>query len=243
MDIVKPSSLELDSQPMSALIVGDAGSGKTSMAATAENPLVLYCDDNELSLRRIAKDYVRITDFNQYQSIYFDIMSEMRAGTFSYSSVIIDCLSATTPLVIKSSTGKDLASLNDWPKIISDWREGIKPYLDFTKPGLYDRPIDVIMTARMTYEKSEADGRMYPWPDVPGRKLPQEVMAWYDEVFRLDCQDVFENGEQRKQYIIYTAKEDGFPAKDGSATLDLIEEPNFAHLKDKIHKGLSAGAE
>ena len=68
---------------------------------------------------------------------------------------------------------------------------------------------------------------------VEGAKTGLELPGIVDEVITLtELKD--ESGNSHRAFVCHTLNEWGYPAKDRSGRLDLIEEPNLGRLMKKI---------
>jgi len=89
---------------------------------------------------------------------------------------------------------------------------------------------NVAFTALETIEKDEVN-RRYPVPAISGAQVKDRLTSYFDEVFYMTTMKQ-EDGEERRVFV--TQPYNGYPAKDRSGRLDLIEKPDLAYIRNKI---------
>jgi len=225
----------------SYIVYGDSGGGKTTSLGTLDNPYIAYTDINELSLRRLLihhpnADAITVRDWGALQAARLGISKRMHAHDFPHSAVCLDGLTETEIMLFRGQLGQSFAGLKDWaPKLIPAWRDEVLAWLEFKDSNVYEVPVDVVFTARVSLEKAEFDGRMWASIAVPGRKLGTELFAWCDEIFHIRSEAGYDdNNTPVQRYYLRTASDDMFRAKDGSGTLEIEEEPDLNAIRDKI---------
>jgi hypothetical protein len=82
-------------------------------------------------------------------------------------------------------------------------------------------------------EKLDDFARRLFVPQIDGAKTANELPGIVDEVVTL-AQIPDENGPPYRGFVCQTLNPWGFPAKDRSGRLDLIEPPNLGRLMAKI---------
>ncbi|HHK74725.1 MAG TPA: ATP-binding protein [Rhizobiales bacterium] len=85
-------------------------------------------------------------------------------------------------------------------------------------------------------EKTDDFGRKVFAPQIDGSKTGLELPGIVDEVITMaEVRDG--DGDPYRAFICQTLNPYGYPAKDRSGRLDLIEEPHLGRLMDKIRTG------
>lgn len=245
-NVIVPGSAEAGTTPrggMTALIYGDSGAGKTTLLGTLPNPLILATDRNTVRLRKIGKAYRLCPGWGDLEAAMYEIMAEMSSGTFQFSELCVDAISATEDHIrYHANPNKGKVGLKDWTDtIIPVWGDLVRNLLDFANPMRYPNPIDIFLTARISYEKSEADGRMWAMPEAPGKKLGPQLYAWVDHVYHLKAVEELNQAEGRMELVRYlrTCSDAMFTAKDGSGILEPeIREPDLGAIKQRIVSAL-----
>ena len=239
--IIQPSPGEpivVDSIGM--CIYGMPGAGKTTSLGSLDNPLILYPDKNRLALQRIRKAYKLISSWDELVATRAEIASELYGKTFPYTAVCIDSASDTEHLLKQAIAPNKPFPFDKWKDLIPKWRDEFLAFLEFTNPDVYPQTVDIIITAKLKIQSSEADGRSWAYPMVPGNVLPGEMFGWFDEVFHMRTESAYKDNAEYTRHFFRTSSDDMYSAKDGSGVLDLEEDPDLAAIKDKIAKQLSA---
>lgn len=224
------------------MVYGDAGVGKTYLAATADDVpamrKVLFIDleGGLLTLRgRYSHvDTVRVTSWKEVQSVY----DELLAGGHDYNTVVIDSLTEAQKMsmsdimkLIGDDPGRDpdVASMREWGKNLEQTRRFVRAFRDL--------PMNTIFTCLSVNDKNSMTGRIERRPYLTG-KLSSEIAAFLDEVFYLYPKEVEENGERISKRMLLTAAQEGIVSKDRSGNLPLVvENPDMKDLYVKITEG------
>lgn len=181
-----------DANPhINGLIYGEYGSGKTLLAATADDVPEMrkvLCLDIEGGTFTLKHPYpnvevVRITNWNQMADIY----NELRAGLHTdYNTCIIDSLTEAQYFNMSEVMRQLVEAKPDRNPDVPDVREwGINQTQIKRFIRLYrDLPMTVIMTALMAEKTNKQTGETKKGADLPG-KLAGQVPALFDEVWML----------------------------------------------------------
>jgi hypothetical protein len=89
--------------------------------------------------------------------------------------------------------------------------------------GILDKEVDDLK--RTTYS-----------PQIEGSKAGRELPGIFDQVLTLD-EIAFDNGTKARAFVCHQSNPWGFPAKDRSGRLELVEEPDLGKLLAKIRNG------
>lgn len=228
-------------RPIKAAIYGESGAGKTTILGTLENPFIAATDENTLALELTGKHYELINDWNDLVACREKLHAMLIEGNCPYTAACIDTLSNTEVKFAKGRLNLNYIPLDRWSKdVIPPWRDEILLWCDFANPKKYEKPIDVIFTARVDFVIAES-GTKYGTLQAPGRALGKEVYAWMDEVFYIEEQTgVGPDNKTYSKHVLHTRRYENFVAKDGSRALDAVEEPDFSVIKDKINERLAS---
>jgi len=204
------------------LIYGDAGAGKTRLCATTSGtPLILSAESGLLSIRNNNIDYIEIDTIESLQQAYLFIVKSADADKYDW--ICIDSLSEIAEVC-----------LSDELKINKDGRKAYgelsKKIIAMIKCFRNLKAKNVYMAAKMTQDKDEYSGNMLFGPMMPGNKLGLAIPYLFDEVFYLQRTST----DDKVVSKLLTSQTGNFRAKDRSGALNLIEEANLSHIKNKI---------
>lgn len=81
-------------------------------------------------------------------------------------------------------------------------------------------------------EKLDDFNRRFFSPQIDGAKTGNELPGIVDEVITMA--ELKADGAPYRAFVCHTLNPYGFPAKDRSGRLDMVEEPHLGRLMDKI---------
>lgn len=220
------------SQYTSLLIFGDPGSGKTPLALTAPNPIMLECDRGlkAAAVKAKGKKWV-INDYNDLTKAYefmrnggckkfdwliFDSLTMFQDRGLDH---IMDDLHAAKPHreVWAADRGEYGQNMNRISRFIRD---------------LVDLPINVIVTCTaMVHEVERPDGSTVTsyWPTVRGVGMPQKISSYFDIVAHL--QQVPSKTKPDQDYpVLSTRRRDGWYARDRFGVIGRMPRPTMAKV-------------
>lgn len=192
------------------LIYGSSGVGKTKLAATAPDPIIVSSEDRLMSLRGFKIPVVQVATPNDFEEAYTFIKDSGKCDKFK--TVVIDSISdiAEKCLVDFKKSVKDprqaYGNLNDFMMSI------MKKFRDLSNKHVY-------FIAKAGVDK---DGltEMNSWfPLMPGKQLAMQLPYLFDLSIYMQTINT-ENGSER---VLHTADNIQWRAKDHSGNLDAIE--------------------
>ena len=209
---------------LTVLVYGNPGVGKTSLAATTkESVLVISAESGLLSLRGKNVDYIEINGFadlagvkeflnkpdtqKKYQWIFIDSLTEL-------SQKLVELLKRKYP------DRKDAMVM--WGEYNDHITALIKTYRDL-------KPYNVVMTALAVVDKDEV-GRRFIGVDMYG-KVSAKIPQFFDEVFYLKVTEKEDGFVERN---LLTCEQNGIIAKDRSGKLQCLEPADLSVIKEKI---------
>ncbi len=219
---------------LNMLIYGDAGVGKTLLAASADaipsmRPvLVLDVEGGTETLRRTYPEVetVRVTSWHQVQEVY----NELYLGAHDYRTIVVDSLTEVMKFSMeviladpdRSTNSDELASQRDWYKNIEQTRKFVR--------GFRDLPMNTIFTALAKEDKNDKTGKITVKPSLAG-KVASEVAGFLDVVLYY----YVKQGDEGLDRYLLTAATDKVTAKDRTGTLPItIEQPTMQTLHNLI---------
>lgn len=214
-----------------AVIYGPSGAGKTMLAATADDPLVISAEKGLLCLspsnveRVFGKasvdiPVVEIETGKDLDAVYKLVTTD---PNFQQKDIFIDSVSEIAEKIL---TG--LKKINSDPRKAYGQMgdvmiEHIRRFRD-----LPDR--NVFFLAKRDRNKDEATGTMLYQPSMPGQFLTMQLPHFFDIVLSYE---VAEDKGQTYRFL-RTALSAQFFAKDRSGALDETEYPDISNIVSKI---------
>ena len=174
---------QIERKGVSMFVYADAGVGKTSLAKTLANPLVIDIDGGMAVLKGADLDYVTVLKSLKNLSEVFDSLESMD----KYPSIFLDSVSELEKMMLidhgKRSKNHGAPTQNDYNIVYFKERDYIRRFRDLREKG-----IDVIATAlEMPLELEQFEGvvrtRMYP---MMGKKLSPEICGLFDVVAHME---------------------------------------------------------
>lgn len=223
---------ETQQNKVKALIYGESGAGKTSLARTlGKGTLVISSEAGLLCLAGEDIDYVDISKDDKGEVIrdpalrlaqLSDVFKFLYAEPGKYKNVFVDGLTEISEIMIEALAAQFPDRKDSFPM----WGEYSKRMRSIIK-GFRDLPCNVFMTCVAEPDVDESKRRFMNFmvSGSIGKKLPQ----YFDEVFYL-----FVDGEGKRSLI--TAKSDALICKDRSNKLKAQEEADLGFVLTKIHQ-------
>lgn len=204
-------------------VYGPAGSGKTHLIKTMNNPFVLSIESGMLTLRKSQFHGAIINGTQDLKDVLHWLQTDQ--NSLQFTDIAIDSVSelAEKILDIRKLANKDPR------KAYGEMQEEIVPLIKAFRdlPGR-----NVLFTFKEEYIKDEFTGQMKWAPSMPGRQLVKDVPYWFDEVFRAGVS--IEPSTGAKVHYLQCQKIDANDAKDRSSVLNVYEEPNLTNIFNKI---------
>lgn len=224
------------------LIYGDSGTGKTTLAGSADEVPsmrpVLFVDieGGTESLRGPYPDVetVRVTTWKEMQQVY-DVL---HSGEHDYRTVVLDSLTEIQKFnmytIMESVVQKrpdldiDVPSMREWGRNLEQMRKFVR--------GFRDLEMHTIFTALNMTDKDQKTGQITMKPQLSG-KLANEVAAFLDIVAYYYVKQIGDGEDAEFKRLLLTQKTDAQVAKDRSGSLPMIVE--YPTMK-MLHEFMSA---
>lgn len=229
------STKNLSQNRLKILIYGQAGVGKTSLAATLkEKVLVISAEAGLLSLAGHDIDSIDVTADDNGEPIPKEKRAKRLGEVFGY--VCSDEAKKKYQwLFLDSLTEISQNMLEALAEVYTDPKDTIKMWGDYNKKArsliksFRDLPYyNVIMTALETIDKDE-NNRRYLRPEMQGG-VGKQLTGFFDEVLHMYIDDTTE----KPQRAILCQPKENIQAKDRSGRLSVLEKPDLQAIADKI---------
>jgi hypothetical protein len=218
-----------------ALIIGEAGIGKTSLIRTIPDNERVCCLSAESGLLAV-RDLVaskkiegfEIGSFADMREAYEMLASDQQMKN-RYKWVFIDSLTEISSRCVEAMKAKypnKADSFNLWGEYNDLMTILIKGFRDL-------QHYSVVFTCISVVEKDEINRRFYA-PAVAGTQLQGRLTSFFDECLYMVTQKT-EDGTEYRAFV--TQPWERYPGKDRSGKLELIEKPDLAYVKSKILNG------
>lgn len=229
------STKEYHTDRLKILVYGESGNGKTTLASTIEEPvLVISAESGLLSLSGYDLDVIDLTRADndavipehrrfEYLLKVIEYLQTEEARK-KYKWVFIDSLSEISEYLmasLKEEFPEKEQELKRWGILVQRMKGLVKIVRDL--PSFH-----VVFTGLSEIEKDQ-DGRRYKTVSLLGRKSAQDIPALFDLVFYLGVFD--EDSEHAGKRYLQTQATSEVVAKDRSGKFK--ETPRFkANLKE-----------
>lgn len=220
MAIQIKNTADVHARGLKCLVYGQSGAGKTTLAATMPNPIIISAEAGLLSIKSAGLPYIEVSSIGELMEA-FEYVSGRDGEAFE--SVVLDSLSeiAEVVLVHEKSINKDGRAA--YGELASQMTQIIRAFRDL--PGK-----NVLMIAKVEKAQDES-GRILYSPSMPGSKLGQSLGYFFDEVLALRVEKDAEGITQR---AIMCHPDGLWTAKDRSGKLDSWEAPDMGAIIRKI---------
>lgn len=218
------STSELSANAAVKIVVyGQSGVGKTVMARTAPNPLILSAERGLLSVRKFNLPFVEINTLDDLRNVYQWAATNPDAR--SYHTLYLDSITEIADKCLADEKAKNKDPRKAYGEMQDEIVEYFRLFRDLNSHH-------VVFVAQMEQQKDGVSGALLYGPSIPGQKLPQKVPYFFDETFH-----AFRYTDPSTQvvgYYLRTQPDNQYQAKDRSGNLDAFEPADIGHIIRKI---------
>jgi len=217
-----------------ALVIGSAGKGKTSLLRTIpedERVCVLSAESGLLCVRDLVEsgrvEGFEISSFADLQDAYMHLMEPEQKEAYRW--IFIDSLTEVAARAVEQME-REFPNPKDAIKM---WGQYSKRMTNLIKGFRDMAPYNVVFTCLDDVDRDELN-RRFVGPSMPGKAVKQNLASYFDEVFYLD---LFQPENEEPRRLLVTQPINQMPAKDRSGVLDTYERPDLGSIKTKILGG------
>lgn len=218
------------------LIYGDSGTGKTTLAGSADEVpsmrpvLFIDIEGGTASLRNSYPEVetVRVTTWKEMQEVY----NVLHDGEHGYKTVVLDSLTEIQKFNMyqimsdvaqkRPDLDPDVPSMREWGKNLEQIRRMVR--------GFRDLEMHTIFTALNKTDKDQKTGLVTMKPSLSG-KMADEVAAFLDIVCYYYVKQIGDGSDAEFKRLLLTQKTDSQVAKDRSGKLPMVlESPTMSEI-------------
>lgn len=247
------------------IILGPAGIGKTSLLYTLPaDTLFVNAEAGELSVQEWGGDMIRLRSWQDARNIavlvgganpaygpeevYSQAHSDAAAGEFGadiltkYGTIFIDSITEVSRICFAWAKQQPESFSEKTGKPDTRGTYGLlgREMVGWLKQFQHAARVNVWLVGLLNNVKDDF-GRMTHVMQVEGSKTALEAPGITDQVISM-VQMTTDEGVPYRAFVTQAVNEWGYPAKDRSGRLDLIEEPHLGKLMEKIGKPAKSAA-
>lgn len=211
-------------QGIKCAIYGKAGRGKTMLAMTAPNPMIISAEGGLLSLSRFNLPYAEVKTVADLENLRQFFTSSQQARQFQ--TVYIDSVSEIAEVVLSNARGLVKDPRMAYSELLEKMTAVIRGFRDL-------QGYNVVMTAKQSYNVDSVTGITMNAPALPGKQLNIDFPYFFDELFQLDI-GAMPDGTQYR--FLRCQPDMNNEAKDRSGALAAQEEPHLGKIFHKINQ-------
>lgn len=203
------------------VVYGMSGAGKTRLAATLPDPIIISAESGLLSLSEFSLPYIEVNSYQSLKDAYEWAASSKEAAQFQ--SIAIDSLSEIGEVVLTHEKKVNKDGRAAYGEMAVQIIEIVKCFRDLVGKNIY-------FSAKCEKQQDETGKILYS-PSMPGSKLAQQIPYLVDEVFALRVE---KDADGLTQRALMTDSDGLWLAKDRSGKLEQWEAPDLTAIINKI---------
>ena len=219
--ILKRTNTVASNSGIKCLVYGMSGAGKTTLASTLANPLVISAESGLLSLSGFDIPYIQIDSADALREAYGFCASSESDGF----DIVLDSISEIAEIILAEEKKKTKDPRQAYGATQERISEIVRAFRELNR--------NVVFIAKC--EKStDEQGRVMYAPSMPGNKLGQQMPYFFDFVLPLR---VDRNAEGQQFRVLQTDSDGLWSAKSRTShttRLEMFVEPHLGNLFSKI---------
>lgn len=206
------------------VVYGAAGVGKTRLALTVPDPIILSAENGLLSLRDDNMPFIEIRTIEELEAAY-----KFCKSTDEYKTVFIDSISEISENILAEYKKEDKDGRQSYGKMATSVGAMLRNFRRMA--GKH-----VVMIAKERRVEDEESGVVTFEPYIPGKVLPFNLPFLVDELFNMQI--------DRKGTPFLQVKADRKrPCKDRSGALEDKETPDLGGIISKIESTVNQNSQ
>jgi hypothetical protein len=243
----------------SGVILGPAGVGKTTLLKTTDPDRSLFVDleDGDLAVRDWMCDTVRprtwrecrdlacfiggpnpaLRDDQAYSQAHYELVCAEYGDPRQldkYSLIFVDSITVAGRLCLQWSKGQPQAYSEKSGKPDNRGAYGLHgtELISWLTQWQHVRSKDIWLVGILDEKLDDFNRKVFS-PQIEGSKATLELPGIVDQVISMVVLKD-DAGNQKRSFVCQHINPWGYPAKDRSGRLDIVEEPHLGHLISKI---------
>lgn len=224
---IKLTTTKQSAKFVKALCYGDAGSGKTVLASTAPNPIIISAESGLLSISDKDIPVIEVNTLDDVQEAYQFITESKEAEQFQ--TVCLDSITEIAEVMLSQYKKDDKDPRKSYGALADHMSTLVRSFRDLEGKHVY-------FSAKMIRMEDEHSGISTFRPMMPGKNLVNGLPFFFDEVFaiRVGEETNEETGKVTKYRYLQTEPDLQYIAKDRSGKLDAVERPDLTFMFNRI---------
>lgn len=158
------------------LVFGPAGAGKTRLAATMPNPIILSAEGGLLSIRHLNLPYIEIRNMADFIQAWNWVSTSAEAR--KYNSICVDSVSEIAENVLTYQKTQTKDGRKAYGETSEEVERLLKNFRNLAGPHVY-------FSGKQEMIKTGEEGKLVAGVMMPGNKLSQSVPFMFDECLQL----------------------------------------------------------
>ncbi len=204
------------------LVYSPAGVGKTVLASTAPNPIIISAESGLMSLQEIDVPVIEVKTLNDVLEVYEWNKSSDEAK--QYKTLCLDSITEIAEVMLAQYKSEEKDPRAAYGRLADDMSGMIRGFRDTKDKNVY-------FSAKQVKLIDESNGVTTYVPSMPGKQLLNGLPFFFDLVMPMKVGKLEDGTVYR---YLQTHADLQFEGKDRSGKLDPVEEPNLTKLFNKI---------
>lgn len=208
------------------MVYGPAGAGKTRLAATLPDVVIISAESGLLSLRNENIPVIEVQTIEDVREAYRFLMGSEEAKHFRW--IALDSITEIAEVVLTEAKKGSKDPRAAYGVLIDEMTSLCR--------GFRDMPRNIYFSAKMEKTRDEITGAVTFGVGMPGAKLANNIPYLFDELFAL--RTFQPNLDSPVERALQTMSDTQYLAKDRSGSLKPFEPADLGAIARKIHSAL-----